>query len=107
MKIEREINGKIEEIELTEDELYNAYDEQKFLFDKEDVEQQLADGYSDADLMEDYGLTRDEAEALLDDMAYRYRHIINKYGALREYALCTSVKEVLDEHSKKTAPAST
>lgn len=106
MKIKREINEETIEIELTEDELYNAYNEQKFLFDKEDVEQQLVDGYSDADLMEDYGLTRDEAEALTDDMAYRYQHIINKYGAQREYALCTAVKEVLAENSKKPTPAS-
>lgn len=106
MKIKREINGETIEIELTEDELYNAYNEQKLLFDKEDVEQQLADCYSDADLMEDYGLTRNEAEALTDDMTYRYRHIINKYGAQREYALCTAVGEVLVENSKKPTPPS-
>lgn len=105
MKIKREIDKATVEIELTEDELYNAYREQSFLFDKEDAAQQLADGWSDDELMDDYGLTRDEAEALVDDMAYRYRHIINKYGALREYALYTGVKEVLGEHSKKKASA--
>ena len=34
MKIAREINGNTVEIELTEDELYDAYNEQKTLFDK-------------------------------------------------------------------------
>ena len=104
MKIAREINGNTVEIELTEDELYDAYNEQKTLFDKEDVREELVSGRMDT-LMDDYGLTMGEADALVDEMVYRVQRNISKYGMTREAALCIGVKEVLEEHSKRPAPA--
>ena len=105
MKIAQEINGNTVEIELTEDELYDAYNEQKTLFDKEDVREELVSGRMDT-LMDDYGLTMGEADALVDEMVYRVQRNISKYGMTREAALCIGVKEVLEEHSKRPAPAS-
>lgn len=47
-----------------------------------------------------------EADALVDEMVYRVQRNISKYGMTREAALCIGVKEVLEEHSKRPAPAS-
>lgn len=94
MKIKREISGKEFEFELTQQELYNAFAEQEFLFDLASVRFYFED-YSDDDIWEEYGRTRQELETCFEDIAVLLRRNIDKYDMSFEYALPTAVSKVL------------
>ena len=85
MKIKRIILGKEEEFELTPDELYAAYREQEFKFDRSDIEDYFA-AFEKEDIEEEYGMTIAELEGKYDDMAYEMRRNIDKYGMDWSYA---------------------
>lgn len=78
MKITRGFNGQTIEIELTENELYQAYIEQEHIFDRNDVENYF-DDYEDSDFETEYGCSRAEAMEKLDEIAYEMRRNIDKY----------------------------
>lgn len=94
MKINREINGKIYEFELTEQELYDAFAEQEFQFDLENVRNYFED-YTAEDFRDEYGITIEEAEEKFEDIAYQLRRNIDKYDMSFEYALPAAVSEVM------------
>ena len=93
MKIRRTIDGKEVEIELTSDELYEAFVEQQAAFDLEDVRFYFAD-YTDEDFQREYGITRAEAEELFESVAFHLRRNIDKYDMMFEYALPAAVEDV-------------
>lgn len=93
MIIVREIGGKKTEFVLTSDELYDAYREQQYLFDRADIEDQFE--VSDEDCVDCWGITRKEAEPLFDDMAAEMRRNIDKYDMSWEYARPEAIREVI------------
>ena len=90
MTIER--NGV--KFELTDRELYDAYCEQRFIFDREDIKG-LFDNYEDDELIEIYGVTRTEIEAFYDDAAIEMRRNIDKYEMSWEYARDEAIDTVI------------
>ena len=94
MNITREINGVIHEIELTDNELYQAYLEKEFQFDRMDVED-VFDGISDDDLIEAYGVGFDAIAPLIDEMAEQKRRNMDKYDMSWDYARDDAIRYVL------------
>lgn len=78
MKITREFNGKKIEIELTAQELLNAYYEQQNNFDCQDVEDWFNE-FSDDELKDMYGMTSEELSAVIPEIAEVMRRKIEKY----------------------------
>ena len=72
MKIKRLVNGTEVEIELTYNELMEAYSEWQESCDREDILNAFED-MTDDDLMEVYGKTREEIESLVGQMVRMYR----------------------------------
>lgn len=93
MTIVREIGGKKTEFVLTSEELYNAYREQQFLFDRADIEDQFE--MADEHCVNCWGITKKEAETLFDDMAAEMRRNIVKYDMSWEYARDDAIREVI------------
>lgn len=96
MKITRNVNGKAVEFELTRDELYSAYEEQEHIFDKADVED-VFDSMLDEEVIENYGISKSIAEGLLDEMAYRMRHYIDKHDMSLESARDEAITDIINE----------
>lgn len=94
MTIKRMVNGTEVEFELSDRELYNAYKEQEHEFDTEDV-LDVFDAYEDNELVETYGKTRKDLEAMAGDIAYEMRRNIDKYEMSWEYARDDAVKQML------------
>ena len=93
MKIKRTIDGREIEIELTEQELFDAFVEQEFIFDLDNVRNYFMD-YTDEDFQERYGLSREEAESRFKDVASQLRRNIDKYGMNYEYAMSEAIHTV-------------
>ena len=98
MKIKREIRGELVEIELTETELYNAYEEQQFLFDKQDV-LDLISGWRESDVVDTFGVDIKTYESYAEDIACEMRRNINKYDMDWDAARDEAVRYVI--HSRK------
>jgi len=94
MTIQRKIDGRVYDFDLTSDELYEAFREQEHLFDRADVESYF-DDYTDDDLQYDYGIDREELEERFDDMAYEMRRNIDKYEMDWTYARDAAIAEIL------------
>lgn len=86
MKIVREIDRQMIEIELTEQELYNAYCEQEHQYDMQNCQYYLDSGIYDG---EDWFecLSQDDINSLIEEMAYQYRRNVDKYEMHHDYAL--------------------
>lgn len=98
MFIERD--GK--KIELTEQELVDAYFEQEHNYDKTDV-LGLFGEYEDDDLQEKFGITRDQVtDELVSDIATEMRHNMDKYGLDKENALDEAVKTKIRDYAPYT-----
>lgn len=82
------------EITLTQDELCKAYFEQQFYFDQDDV-RTLFDSFDDEDLMDNYGMTREQLESLTEDIAVEMRRNIDKYDMDWYYARDEAVRDVI------------
>ena len=93
MVIKRYINGKDTEIELTPQEVLDAYYQQEHSFDEDDVRDRFNE-WDDERFLE-YGVTRAEAEEQISDIAYEKRRIMNKYDTDWEYALDEAISTVL------------
>ena len=100
MKIIREIEGTTVAFELTGIELYNAYKEQQFTFDKMDVEDMIV-GLPEANVKELYHVSIAEFKALIEEMAMEMRRNIDKYDMGWGYARDEAIFTVLGR-SKKT-----
>lgn len=87
------------EIELTSDELYQAYEEKQHLYDMMDIEFEL-DVYDDDELVEQYGMTREQLNKLVSEMAYRMRKYIDKYDMDFEDARVDAIKDIADEYGE-------
>lgn len=89
MKISRIINGNIEEITLSAEELSEAYYEKEHLFDIEDCRQYVEEkhlcsygGNSLKGSLLDYYFNQKGYETFIDDMAYAVRNGIDKIGLI-------------------------
>lgn len=93
MKIRRSINGENMEIELTQAEMWSAYEEQQHKFDMSDID--CVFDYKE------YGFSEAEAEHVIAEMAYRMRRYIDKYDCDFAYARDEAISDVLREHGKE------
>lgn len=94
MIITRSIGGKHLDFELTPDELYDAFREQEFLFDREDCKA-VIDDLADDEIFDTYGVTAEQFMAHLDDMAAEKRRNMNKYDMDWEYARDEAIRAVI------------
>lgn len=97
MKIKRRIPGSREqiEIELTGDELYEAYLEQEYEFDLNGVINHF-DAFEDEDLVQTYGKTRKELSELHGNIARELRRLMDRYDMQYDYALTEAIDLVLE-----------
>lgn len=94
MTIQRSFGGKTYDIELTDEELFEAYLEKEHMFDIQDVTDML-NGMSDFDINEYYGVTREEAVLLIDEIANEMRRDIDKYDMSWQNARDEAIETVL------------
>ena len=102
MKIVRVINGVETEIELTDRELWEAYEEEQHKCDIADIDNYFED-YNDEDfayLMETYKVTREKIEELKEAMAYRYRKYRDNYDESWINDRDEAIRYVLMENEK-------
>ncbi len=94
MTITREINGQTIEIELTSDELYEAYLEKQNQFDCEDIED-VFNGFDDDELEDMYGMTRAQLAEKIPELAHEMRRNIYKYDMSWQAARDAAIAEKL------------
>lgn len=94
MNITREIDGKLIVFELTNEELYNAFREQEFRFDRNDIEDYFY-AFDEDELQEEYDMSRAEIEELFDDMAHEMRRNMDKYEMSWDYARDHAIADIL------------
>lgn len=83
--------------ELTHDEIYNAYEEQEFNFDYQDIIDEI-NRRSEEIGGDICGLRRDEiTEEMIETMASEKRRQIDKYGVDWEYARDNAIKIVIGQ----------
>ncbi len=100
MTIERvDESGNSLVFELTSRELYDAFLEQQFLLDRNDCEGMIY-GFTDAQVMECYGVDKAGFYELLDDMAMCLRRNIDKYDMTWEYARDDAVRTVIERSAR-------
>ena len=102
MKLTIKINNKPVEIELTDEQMYEVFCEQRRLFDIEDVKSRF-DEIPDEELMYAYGHTYAELEPLFEDMSVQYRRNIQKYDLSPDYALSDAINSVLARKENNNA----
>jgi hypothetical protein len=96
MTIKRNVNGIEMEFELTDTELYDAYEEKQHKYDNDAIDDYFC-SWDDEDIKEEYGLTRTELEELYDEMSQRMRRYIDKYDCSWDYARDEAINDVLRE----------
>lgn len=99
MKIVREFNGIKVEIELTSEEMFNAYLEKEHQFDVQDIEDEL-EYLESEDALVVYGLPLATVWFLKDRIAYRYRKYMENYGDWndqRDEAIADVLREYKEE----------
>lgn len=96
MQVKRVIGGASVAIELTEMELFAAYEEQQHLFDIESVRGEF-DSMADMDLLEAYGMTYEQLDPLVEEMTGNLRHNLHKEMSW-EYALSEAIKATISRH---------
>lgn len=99
MTIIRTINGIETEIELTDRELWEAYEEEQHKCDLSDIDTAFED-LADDELIEDYGVTREKIEELKETMAYRYRTYRDEYDESWINDRDEAIRYVLMENKK-------
>ena len=100
MTIKRLVNGEVMEFELTQLEMYDAYEEQQHKFDIQDIDGFFC-SYDNDECIQEYGFSRTEIETIYEDMADRMRRYIDKYDCSWDYSRDTAIQEILNE--RKTA----
>lgn len=96
MIIRRLVNGEVMEFELTQLEMYDAYEEQQHKFDIQDIDGFFC-SYNDDECVQEYGFSRAEIETMYEDMANRMRRYIDKYDCSWNYSRDTAIQEILNE----------
>lgn len=94
MTIKRTVNGTELEFQLTDDELSNAYFEQQFNFDVQDVRDAVI-GWEDDDVIGVYGINTETFMKLSDEMAIEMRRNIDKYDMDWDYARDEAIRDVV------------
>ena len=97
MTITREIDGKQIKIELTDDEVYAAYEVKQFQFDRADMEDYIVGVEEGEDFKEEYGVDYSDAEEHLDELAYKLRRLIDKWDMSWEFAREAALEEWCNE----------
>ena len=95
MKIKRTINGIEYEFELTGQERFDTYCEQEHIWDVD---------YVAAEYEEEAKRTcKTEAEidAFIEDIAYKMRRLVDKYGVSEEYALDEAFEKVMGQSEEE------
>ena len=105
MIIHRTIDGFDHAIELSLQEMTNAYYEQQHNFDLEDVLEELYLSEDDEFFEDVYECTVQELEQRADDVAYLMRKYIDKYEMgwydAREDAISEVAKRIAEENKTK------
>ena len=103
MTITREIDGKTVEIELTGEEMLNAYYRKQIEWDREDMEMYLVDGYEDCpEIFKDqYGKEYADAIATLDELGLLLRKYIEEYSVSWENARDEAIQHWAREADRK------
>lgn len=96
MQIKREFAGLTITIDLTDDELFEAYQMQRRLFDIEGVHQELK-SQPDSELIQQYGLPLRALEPFEDEMAAKLRSNLNKEMSWG-YALSDAIRSTAERH---------
>lgn len=96
MTIKRLINGEEIYIELSAEEIAQAYDVHQNIIWKFELEDLIAD-YDDEDVKSLYGVTRDEYMSVIQQMVDRTRELVNEYGYNIRLAEERAVEEVLED----------
>lgn len=92
MKIVREVNGVSMEFELTDQELFSAYEEQENIWDRNYIENE----FDDDERFED--MTLEAREEAFDDIAWRFRKIVDRMEYRNDWeAACMAVDEYFKE----------
>lgn len=97
MVIKRTFGGVEFKLTLSSDELFDAFEEQQFLFDSEDVKDMLYD----IDTLGEYGITTEDALGMVDQMAYEMRRNINKYEMGWREARDEAINQVLSAEQSR------
>lgn len=107
MKIEREINGEIKQIELTDKEVKTAYLEQQHIYDRQVIEDALEyylNQGEEKEFYKKYEIPLNEVyqnKELIDELAYEMRKKQDKYDLSSETAEEEAFKDVLSEYKEK------
>lgn len=99
MKIKREINGVPMEFELTDDELWSAFQEKEWQCDRQDIEDAVYD-LEDEDVNNLYGVSREVLESLFNQMAYEKRRNQDKYDMDWELARDEAIRTVIRHYKE-------
>lgn len=99
MTITREIDGKSVQLVLTEDELYEAFEEQQHKFDVEDIRNYFDGLYEEGAFETEYGRSYSEIEAMFDDLACEMRRNIDHYNMDWMSAREEAIEELLRTHT--------
>lgn len=94
MTIKRIINGSEVEIELTQDELFNAYCEQQYEWDIKNCEDYLNSGIYDGEEWYEE-LNEETKNIIIEEAAYQFRRNVDKYDMNYEYAIDEAFSVVL------------
>ena len=86
MTIKRTFDDKEIQTELTDDELRSAYKEYQFSRDYNNVRFYF---------LEEFGITRQDAEKKFEEIACELRRNIDKYDMSYDYALPAAINDVL------------
>lgn len=97
MKIKRTVNGEEMVFELTDNELFNAFEEQEHIWDVNTVEGYVA-LFDNEDYIETWEITKSQFEELIDEIANRLRRYVLKYEVSEEYARDEAIDDVIQEH---------
>lgn len=105
MKIMREINGHKIEIELTDYELYQAYCEQKYLFDMESCRDEFSIRYSEEDWYEN--VSDEDRAFIIEEAASILRRNIDKYDVTFDYGMdlafdSEEIKKIIKKYEEES-----
>lgn len=100
MTIKRNINGMEVEIELTQQELADAFNEEQNKSDISEISF-VFEGMDAAEIADTYDTAWTEIESLIPEMARRYRKYMDNYSEDWMYQRDEAIADVLSEYRKE------
>ena len=94
MKIYRTVSGIEYSFELTNAELAQAFSEHQYRLDKQDITE-YGEYMTDDEIVETYGVTRQEFDELTGEIASTMRRYIDKYDMDWTYARDEAIRDVI------------